>query len=939
MTPHFIARLFIFVLTLTTISGLSAQETNIKGRVIARSSGDPLEGASVRVVRVRDSVVTGGFAKVDGKFNISLLNPGAYRVFVSFVGYQSYDTLVRVRGVEDLGLIALRTDTVRIRDIVVEGDRQRLEIRGDTTSYHADAYKVNPEATSEDLIRKLPGITIDGGQVRAKGEEVRRVLVDGKEFFGSDVNASLRNTPAEMIDRVEVFDRQTDASMFSGFDDGQGERTLNLVTKQNMRNGQFGRIYAGAGSDERFSTGITINHFSANQRLTVLGAGNNINEQNFSFADIMGTMGGGGRSSRWNAFGPTGSPPIRSMHGSSSMSDFFVNQQNGITTTYAGGLNYTDVLAPNLSVSASYFVNRSDNRNETDLFRTFVMGDTQGQVYQENDSSAGANINHRLNLRVDWYIDTLNAVTFSPRITSQFFDANTSISGGTLATGNLPLNTTASGTERVSDAASLSGTLLWRHRLAENGRNFTVSVTANADKQDVVENLEAENRLFTIDSISTLDQRATTDNASRTTSGSITYTEPMRSKDMLQLSYSPSFSTDRNDRQTFTKPDLEDGFTDLVSALSNVLSSNWTTHSAGALYRWRMEEHIITFGGNFQYAGLTGEQRVPAEFNVEKTFQNFLPTFMWNWRPASTTNLRLFYRTRTSPPSVTQLQTAINNSNPLALSTGNPDLAQDYTHTIMLRFSNSSETGGTSFFAFVMGSLTQDYIGQTTTIASTDQWLNDNVLLPRGGQLTRPVNLDGMLSLRSFFHLGLPAEFLGSTLNSGGGVTHSRTPSQINGNENLSSSSALTTRIGLSTTQWTSVDLSVAYNATYNIVDNSLQKSLNSNFFSHTAWFRGIVRIGQFTCSTEVTNTYFTGLGTEYDRNFTVLNAGLGWRFMSDQFELRASVFDLLGQNDAISRVINETVIDDSRSLVLTRYGLLTLTYNLRNLSSAKVSG
>jgi hypothetical protein len=297
------------------------------------------------------TVVKGAFTDKNGAFTIADVQRGSWKATATYVGYRAKSSVVFVK--EDGVRITLRldADTVLSKDVVVEANAIRVEMKGDTVDYNAQAFKVNKAATAEDLVQKMPGVTIENGVVKAQGEEVRKILVDGREFFGDDASATLRNLPAEMVDRVQVFDRMNDQSMFAGFDDGNTQRTMNVVTKQDRRNGVFGRAYGGYGTEDRYQAGTTLNDFHGAQRTTLLAQSNNINQQNFSFSDIMNATGSGG-----GPMGRMGASFMQRMGGNSGFSrwvgqrggprgpggdagNFFVGSQDGITTTQAIGLN------------------------------------------------------------------------------------------------------------------------------------------------------------------------------------------------------------------------------------------------------------------------------------------------------------------------------------------------------------------------------------------------------------------------------------------------------------------------------------------------------------------------------------------------------------------------------------------------------------------------
>ncbi|MFT4605725.1 MAG: hypothetical protein ACI9W4_002469, partial [Rhodothermales bacterium] len=281
----------ILVLALPSLA--SAQSIPLTGKVISAGDRQPLAGVNIVASPLADSTKQSGVAaSPDGTFRLMLREAGVYRVRITFVGFEPALRVVSLPAEgRRLDTIALNELSTRMDDIVVEEMQERVIVNGDTTEYAAGAYKVNPDATAEDLLAKLPGVVVQNGQVEAQGEQVRRVLVDGREFFGDDPTAALRNLPSEIIDRIQVFERLSDQAQFSGFDDGSGEMTINIITRQDRRNGQFGKVYGGYGSESRYKSGGSVNIFDGARRISVIGLSNNVNEQNFSTQDLLGVVG------------------------------------------------------------------------------------------------------------------------------------------------------------------------------------------------------------------------------------------------------------------------------------------------------------------------------------------------------------------------------------------------------------------------------------------------------------------------------------------------------------------------------------------------------------------------------------------------------------------------------------------------------------------------
>ena len=829
--------------------------------------------------------------------------------------------------------------------VVVEGIQQRVIQQGDTTVYNADAYKVNPDASAEDLIAKMPGIVVDEGNVQAQGENVRRVLVDGQEFFGEDPRTALQTLPAEIIDKIEVFDRMSDQAQFTGFDDGNSEKTINIVTRPGMSNGQFGKLYGGYGSETRYSTGGNINIFNGEQRISIIGLSNNVNQQNFTTEDLLGVVGnvrnrggGFGGPGRGRGAGPAGGGRGGMLAGNrplqSNPGNFLVGDQGGINKTNSFGVNYTDSWGEKLQLTGSYFLNASNNNSDVLLEREYYLENSASQLYNETDQSESDNVNHRATVRMRYNIDESNSLIFTPRVSFQQNESLSSILGVNTLIGSTALSTTSNDYDTSNNGFSASSNLLYQHRFPQRGRTLSANVSIGLNGRDGSASLFSLNEFSaSADSLLVLNQQATDEQQGTTLGTSIGYTEPIGQRGMIMFNYSPSISWSDADKLTNNFNATSQVYDILDTSLSNVFESTTVRHRAGVNYMKRTTQGVLTFGIDAQTEQLTGDQTFPQTFAVEKTFKTLLPRAMYMMRFSRTNNLRLFYRTSTNTPSISQLQNVIDNSNPLQLSSGNPDLKQSYTHMLIARYNKTEAETGRLFMGFASISQTQNHIGSSSIIALSDTTLAPGVVLAQGSQFIQPINVDGYWNGRTFFTLGLPSSMLQSNLNINAGYSLSRTPGTINGVENTALSHTFTGGIVIGSNISEKIDFTVSYTGNFVDVQNSEFAELNTNYLYH----KGSIRLNLLTGNSWVFDSQlnlieYSGLGDTFDQNNVVWNAGVGYKFLKGnggQISLR--VIDLLNQNNSITRTINEFYVEDNASNVLGRYILLNFTYKLKH--------
>ncbi|NJN78712.1 MAG: carboxypeptidase regulatory-like domain-containing protein [Saprospiraceae bacterium] len=334
-----------YTLLLLFFSILSfAQSYTVSGKIVDEND-DNVIGANVSLKTATDSLFRAAATNQYGNFTLENVPQGSYQLKVSYIGFKTYYQQVFVRGNLDFGFVTINTDKVALEEVEVVEQVLTVVQKEDTTEINADAFKTNPDATAEDLLKKMPGVTSTNGKISAQGEEVKEVLVDGRPFFGNDPNAALKTLPAEVVAKIQIYDKESEQSQLTGVSDGQTTKTINIITKSNMRAGEFGKIYTGYGYDNKYAAGGNINFFKNARRISIIAQTNNVNQQNFSNDDLLSVMGSSGRGRRGGGRG-----------GDENSGDFLVNAQNGISTTHAFGVNYSDKWGEKLDVSGSYFL-------------------------------------------------------------------------------------------------------------------------------------------------------------------------------------------------------------------------------------------------------------------------------------------------------------------------------------------------------------------------------------------------------------------------------------------------------------------------------------------------------------------------------------------------------------------------------------------------------
>ncbi|HEV8079338.1 MAG TPA: outer membrane beta-barrel protein, partial [Chitinophagaceae bacterium] len=692
--------LILFFLIFSLPDSLKAQ--TVKGVIIDENDKTPLSGATIKLSNRPDSLHPADSLSIQtivttktGAFAFNNIAPKKYyRLSVSSIGIKGFQLTIYVKdtAVNDFGIIPISKTSKILTDIVIIASAPPVKQKTDTIEYSASQFKVNPDANVEDLIKKLPGVTVDkAGTVTAQGEQVRKVTVDGKDFFGDDATATLRNLPAEIIDKIQVFDRLSDQSQFTGFDDGNSQKAINVVTKANMRNGQFGRMYAGYGTDERYSAGGNVSFFKGNRRLSLVGIANNINQQNFSSQDLLGVTSSGGNRGGGN-FGGGGQGGPRGGQGGQGgnrggggnfgggQQSFLVGQQNGISKTNAFGINYSDQWGKKFTIAGSYFFNNSNtNNDQLSKRQTFLNGDSS-LYYNEKSLSSITNYNHRFNLRMEYKIDSANTLMITPTLSFQKNDRITDVSARSAYSNAFDAPNLSNTSNYLSNALTsgynFNNNILLRHSFAKRGRTFSVGINTSFNNKDGETYLTSDTKYYTNGVVkdSLVNQFTSNITSGYTLSGNIAYTEPISAKAQLQLNYNPSYTKNNADQETYQYDAVAKNYSILSTKLSNKFDNTYITQNGGITYRTGERENQFSVGVSAQSSELSSDRTFPTKASVDKSFFNVLPNLQLRRKLSAKSSINVFFRTNVNAPSVTQLQDVVNTDNQLQYTTGNPDL-------------------------------------------------------------------------------------------------------------------------------------------------------------------------------------------------------------------------------------------------------------------------
>lgn len=920
---------FIFTL-LSWVFPLVLMAQSLSGTVTDKTTKEGLISATVQLVS-SDGKSSYTSTDLNGNFQFKKLQPGTYTLQVTYVGYKSYKAKQTLsEGQQKRVKIEMTEDAQLLGEVSVQGRATRAEQQGDSLLYNAEAFQVMMGSSAEDLLAKMPGIVVEGGTIQAQGEQVQKVLVDGKEFFDGDVNLAIKNLPSDVIASIEVFDKKSEQAEFTGFDDGEEVKTINIVTKGGFRQGTFGEVSGGYGTDDRYKVNGNLNFFNDDRRISVLGMSNNVNQQNFSQEDLAGVMAAGnsgrGRGGRGGGGGGRSGAP-----GGSSASNFMVGSLGGVTSANGLGLNYVDQWGEKWKITGSYFFNQSDNLTQQQTDREYFESVLPGMTYSEYQENSMKNWNHRFNMKLDYQMTERTSLQFRPTLSFQNND-----SYGLLQGQNLVNGTTDSETETTSmgksNAYNIGADLMLRHRFLKEGRTLSLMLSGKMSNTDGDTYTDYLNTLYGLELSPVTDdysQWKQTMNRQYTLRSNLSYTEKLTDNLQLQLGYKMSYTDSENDKKTYDRSAVTDLYDQLDESLSNEYQSGYLTQAGNVGLRYRAGKLSAMLGVDAQWANLKGDLVYPQPDELSHNYFSVLPSFTLRYSLDRTNSFQLRYRSRSSSPSVTDLQNVIDNLNPLFLSTGNPNLDQQVSHTANLRYLRTTKSGHT-FIAMVGATIQQDYVADSTFVAKEDIALSPTVTLNKGSQFTRPVNLDGYYSLQSMVTYGFPVDFIRSNINFSLSANYANVPTIFDGVESRTRELNLIPKLIIGSNISKNLDFTASYSAGINKVFSSLDSAAGSDYVTHTAAAKlGWTFFWGLTFRSTFNYIGYTGLDTGTEDYF-LWNLSLGKKFLKNNAaEIRIEAFDVLKQNQAFTHRTGSNYYDYVNSNVLQPYAMISFVYTL----------
>jgi hypothetical protein len=930
MKKIFLSSLILFLFGIS----LYAQKISgaVKGVLQDSVSASFLPDATVSVVRLPDStLISFTLTGSSGQFEIKNLEAGDYDLMASFTGLQTVTrkfSITPTRQLMDMGTIKLERFYKSMQEVVI--NEAPVKVNGDTIAFRADAFKTKPNATVEDLLKKLPGVQVErDGTVKAQGEQVQKVYVDGKEFFNNDPKLATKNLTADMVDQVEVFDDMSEQAKFNKIDDGSRSKALNLKLKKDKKKGVFGKAYAGYGTHERWDMGLNANMFKGATQTSVIAKANNTNNIGFTFSDMIGAFGTGGGM---GSLGGGGMNIVKAGGGGGSFGGLNLGTTgSGVTKSSQIGFNYRDTWSKYFDVNGSYFFNHVNTDNDRSSYRTTLTADS---TLFTNDKaiSKAENDNHRVNFNMVYTLDSFNSIIYNPSLSYQKSYNTYSIDSfytDALKDGNL-YRTNESRSAKMSDGEGYNWTnnLIFRRKFRRPGRTLSLNLTntLSNSQRNAYSLLSA--KYYTDAGAKWKD--STANNLNKTESGTnnyaanLSYTEPLSRDKILEFNYNHNNSTSSSDRELFDYNATHDQYDLLNERLSNNFESQNIYDKLGANFRVVKKKYNYQLGFAVQQATLENNN-LSKSTNVRHTFLNYLPTASFNYQFARSRSFRFSYRGTTRMPNVTQMQDVEDVTNYPYITKGNPSLKQEFNHNISLSYNFFDIIKFRNLFAFV-------------TFTSTENKIANYIEQLQGGlaQRSTPVNInEGIYSINGNFNLGFPIKQLkGGNFNTNTRIGFNRDANFVDRIKNYTKTVTAGEDLRLSYFWKEKLDLGVNAGVTYNSVNYSVQSRNNTSYFTHTYSLDATYNFPfGFIVSSDFDYTFNTGRTNGYNRNYAMWNGSIAQEVLkSKRGEIKLSVYDILNQNVSITRNTGANYIEDVQSSVLNRFFMLTFSYKLNRM-------
>lgn len=920
-----------FICALTLCASVSfAQPYVIKGSVSDTVNNNPLQNASILLMHAKDSVMeTFTRSKEDGSFELKARTKGKYILTTSFPGFADFIDRVEIKNDQplNLGQLPMISRTHLMKEFVMTKEYAAIKVKGDTIEYVADSFMTNGNATVESLLKKLPGIQVDkDGKIIAQGETVEKLLVDGEEFFTDDPAVVSKSLQAKAVDKVQVFNKKSEQAEFTGIDDGETTKTINLQLKDNMKKGVFGKAVAAGGAGDQqnyFENQLMLNAFKGKRKIAIFGIMANTGKIGLGWEDRDKFGGGNGFSEI------TDGGYVTYYNGGMDEFESWDGQYNGqgFPRAWTGGAHYSNKWNEDKHhLGTNYRYAKQDIATVNNTLTENYLPNDVIQYTEETNDQYKVGYRHKADAMYEFKPDTSSLIRVNAMGNYSNMNTRTDYQYQTFSNGisdsRNPINNSTRTLTSDADTKRFTSSLMYRKKFKKKGRTIYASVNQSYDNTTSEGFLLSTNDFFSngiVDSTALLDQQKLNENNSFSINSNVTYTEPLSKVMYLLINYGYNINNNEASRLTYNKTDQAiNTYDSLVAPFSSSYAYDIGTHNVGLNFKFDYKNLDFGFGSSVAYATFTQTDRM-VDTSYTYSFTNLFPTASLTYKFSKQTNLRFYYRGSTRQPSLQQVQPIQDNTDPLNISIGNPNLKQQFSNYLSLSFHDYKMLSGRYIWSSVSFNTTDNAITRTENINN------------QGIRTYQYQNIDGNYNGSGSFSMGKRINKLNMRVGGRVRASFNHNTTLVNGQQNITDYNTYTFGPEFSYSSkddklYIAFDPGITYNdnnATINTTTTSYWVSNNEFEFT---WQLPL----HFEVSSDI-NWAIRQQTSVFDQNNNVFlwNAYVGKKFLkNEQLELRASVFDILNQNRGFNRFAQNNYITQQNYNTIRRYGLISLIWN-----------
>jgi hypothetical protein len=907
---------------LVFFSAISAQAQTkiIRGNLTDTSSRQPIVNASVMVLRLPDSVLV-NFARSGANGDFSITIPDSIKPLLLITHPMFAEYIESNVSEKRSNKVALTSKSKMLETIIIRTGGS-IRIKGDTTIYTADSFNVSANANVEELLKKLPGIQVDrNGEIKAMGEKVEKVLVDGEEFFGDDPGMAVKNLRADAVKEVQVFDKKSEQAAFTGIDDGNTKKTINLKLKEDKKKGYFGKIALAGGIGEnignRFNNNLLIGSFKGNRKLSAFLLNGNTGQDGLGWQDRMKY---GGDENNFEMMDDDGIFSMQFQNGNSE-EEIFVNTENGFIRNVNAGMQYSNKWYDRHKINFTPRYNQQDYENQRTVVTETQFGDSAFRETSQSDIRLNR-YNTQNKMVYDANLDSFNSIKVTAQADVYHTEYREETEAQTGSTKGNAINSSSRESDRTIDKSVLYANVLFKHKFRKARRTLSLDANWKQTDQESEQLLKSSNKIFVNGTPLTpidLNQQTMGVQASTRWTGKLLYTEPLTKKWSMEMSYQWSIEDGRNNQRT-SGLDGTGNYNALIDTLTNNFKQQILVHTPTTRFNYSYKKIKVGFGSGF---GITEFDFTDLSKDTlyNRNFVNLFPSASFVYSYKGNHSLRIKYNGSNTQPTLNQLQPLRNNNNLFNQFVGNPELKPSFTNNINLT------NNGYNF-------LKNQWNYQTININFTQNSITNNRTIdPKTGSTTiRPVNTNGNISISSWNGIGFKHKKSEIDVQFNGNANYSRFADLINGNTSFSNTVNGGLGVTLSKSKKDAYDISLNNEFNYNYNTNAQTKTANTFRTNNTAINATIYYRKVWSIVSEYQNFIRQKLAFQSEGlNVNLLNVKIQRTFRNNEFTVYINARDLLNQNIGLDRNFYANTFTEERNQRLRRYFMLGFQWDFKN--------